>query len=240
MSEKKKQEYTTGGLKNRQDVENALASAEYRPSQEVTDAASDLKQWQANRPGDYESAYQGRIDGLMEDLLDRKEFSYSYGADPLYRQYAQLYTQNAQNASADAAAQAAAPLFISRKGGRIMATLKSVIDYVDEIKPNAFSNEAKTKWLNECEGLVQTEVLLWASEEIITYQYDADKDKELLAQPPHDKIYWAYLTAMIDFANGEYNKYQNTMQMFNSFFGEFMRWFALNYRPADTHEEVYV
>ena len=65
-----------------------------------------------------------------------------------------------------------------------MATLKSVIDYVDEIKPNAFSNEAKTKWLNECEGLVQTEVLLWASEEIITYQYDADKDKELLAQPP--------------------------------------------------------
>ena len=108
MSEKKKQEYTTGGLKNRQDVENALASAEYRPSQEVTDAASDLKQWQANRPGDYESAYQGRIDGLMEDLLDRKEFSYSYGADPLYRQYAQLYTQNAANASADAAAQAAA------------------------------------------------------------------------------------------------------------------------------------
>ena len=105
MSEKKKQEYTTGGLKNRQDVENALASAEYRPSQEVTDAASDLKQWQANRPGDYESAYQGRIDGLMEDLLDRKEFSYSYGADPLYRQYAQLYTQNAQNASADAAAK---------------------------------------------------------------------------------------------------------------------------------------
>ena len=104
MSEKKKQEYTTGGLKNRQDVEHALASAEYRPSQEVTDAASDLKQWQANRPGDYESAYQGRIDGLMEDLLDRKEFSYSYGADPLYRQYAQLYTQNAQNASADAAA----------------------------------------------------------------------------------------------------------------------------------------
>ena len=27
MSEKKKQEYTTGGLKNRQDVEHALASA---------------------------------------------------------------------------------------------------------------------------------------------------------------------------------------------------------------------
>lgn len=118
-----------------------------------------------------------------------------------------------------------------------MATLKSVIEYVDEIKPNAFSNEAKTQWVNECEGLVQTEVLLLADTELISYSYDTDKDKELLVKHPHVKIYWAYLTAMIDFANGEYNKYQNTMQMFNAFFGEYMRWFALWYHPADTHGE---
>mgnify|MGYP006978482747 CR=1 FL=1 len=118
-----------------------------------------------------------------------------------------------------------------------MATLKSVIEYVDEIKPNAFSNEAKTQWLNECEGLVQTEVLLLADAELVSYSYDTDKDKELLVKHPHVKIYWAYLTAMIDFANGEYNKYQNTMQMFNAFFGEYMRWFALWYHPADTHGE---
>lgn len=115
--------------------------------------------------------------------------------------------------------------------------LKDIIDYVDEIKPNAFSNETKTGWINECEGMVQSEVFLWASTEIITYDYAKDKDRELLVSPPHDKIYWTYLTAMIDFANGEYNKYQNTMQMFNSFYGEFMRWFALNYRPADAHLE---
>lgn len=118
-----------------------------------------------------------------------------------------------------------------------MATLKSVIEYVDEIKPNAFSNEAKTQWVNECEGLVQTEVLLLADTELISYSYNTDKDKELLVKHPHVKIYWAYLTAMVDFANGEYNKYQNTMQMFNAFFGEYMRWFALWYHPADTHGE---
>ncbi len=116
-----------------------------------------------------------------------------------------------------------------------MATLKSVIDYVDEIKPNAFSDDAKTQWVNECEGLVQTEVMLLADTELISYSYDADKDNELLVKHPHVKIYWAYLTAMVDFANGEYNKYQNTMQMFNAFFSEYMRWFALNYHPADTH-----
>lgn len=119
-------------------------------------------------------------------------------------------------------------------------TLEDVLAWVDSIKPNAFSDNEKTNWVNEVEGMVQTDVFLWAPEEIIVYDYETDKDKELLAQPPHDKIYGAYLTAMIDFANGEYNKYQNTMQMFNAHFGEFMRWFATVYRPADTHPEVYV
>ncbi len=118
-----------------------------------------------------------------------------------------------------------------------MSTLKDVIAYVDEIKPNAFSNDAKTQWINEVEGLVQTEVLLLADAELISYSYDTDKDKELLVKHPHVKIYWTYLTAMVDFANGEYNKYQNTVQMFNAFFGEYMRWFALCYHPADTHGE---
>lgn len=118
-----------------------------------------------------------------------------------------------------------------------MARLGEVIAMVDEIKPNAFSQEAKTAWLNECEGLVQTEVFLFAPAEVIRYRWPENRDTPLLVEPPHDKLYWAYLTAMIDFANGEYNKYQNTMQMFNASYGEFMRWFALNYRPADAHEE---
>lgn len=121
-----------------------------------------------------------------------------------------------------------------------MATLSGVIQMVDDIKPNAFSNETKTAWINEVEGMVQTQVLLWASEQILTYTYEDDQDKQLLVSPPHDKLYWTYLAAMIDFANGEYNKYQNTMQLFNSCFGEFVRWFAANYRPADTHGEVYL
>ena len=56
---------------------------------------------------------------------------------------------------------------------------------------------------------------------------------ELAVRPPHDKLYAAYLTAMIDFANGEYNKYQNSMQLFNLAFGEYARWYADNFRPAD-------
>ena len=118
-----------------------------------------------------------------------------------------------------------------------MATVSSVITRVDDIKPNAFSNETKTQWLNEVEGMVQTEVFLWASEQIITYDYATNADTELLVQPPHDKLYWAYLTAMIDFANGEYNKYQNSMEMYNEYYRNFVRWFANTYKPAQGYWE---
>lgn len=100
--------YSTEGLNSRADVEKAMANASYRPSQQVTDAANALKQWQQNRPADYQSGYQDRINELLGQLLERENFQYSYTRDPLYRQYEQLYTQNAHNASADAAAQAAA------------------------------------------------------------------------------------------------------------------------------------
>ena len=102
------QSYSAAGLGSRSEVQNALAGAEYRPSQSVTDAEKEWKQWQARRPEAYESPYQSRMDAVLEDLLGRESFGYSYALDPLYRQYARQYAQNAQNASADAAAQAAA------------------------------------------------------------------------------------------------------------------------------------
>lgn len=104
----KKKSYSTEGLNSRQEVQNALASAGYRPSESVTAAGNALKELQENRPGDYESKYQDRIDAVLDDLSGKKDFSYNYVNDPLYHQYAQVYTQNAHNASADAAAQAAA------------------------------------------------------------------------------------------------------------------------------------
>lgn len=118
MATKKKEEelaapeaqsgYDTRGLENRQQVEEAMAGAGYRPGQSVTNAANALKEWQDKRPEAYQSGYQDRINEVLDRLLARENFAYSYTQDPLYRQYAQQYTQNAHNASADAAAQAAA------------------------------------------------------------------------------------------------------------------------------------
>lgn len=114
-----------------------------------------------------------------------------------------------------------------------MATLISAIEMADDIKPNAFGNETKTAWINEAEGIIQSEVMLIATEDITTYDYERDANTELIARPPYDKLYYMYLLAMIDFANGEYDRYGNSMAMFNSALNDFTAWYSMRYSPAD-------
>jgi len=64
------------------------------------------------------------------------------------------------------------------------------------------------------------------------YNYPEDLETELLVGPPPDDIYTLYLQAKIDEANGEYNKYSNTMQIYNEYYGTFLRWFCGQYDPA--------
>ncbi len=108
-----------------------------------------------------------------------------------------------------------------------------VISYVDRIKPNAFDTADKLLWLNEVEGLVQTEIMLLAVDDMVEYTPETDLSTELLLRTPHDKIYRSYLVAMIDLANGEYDRYANTVEVFNVQFAELSCWYADRYRPAD-------
>ena len=108
-------------------------------------------------------------------------------------------------------------------------TIAQLIAYVDEIKPNAFSDATKLVWVNEVEGMVQSEVLLRAQSECVEYTATSSS---LIVLPPYSKLYAEYLMARIDYANGEYDKYQNTMQMFNGFFEDYKTWYNRVYRPT--------
>ena len=114
-----------------------------------------------------------------------------------------------------------------------MATIRNVISYVDAIKPNAFDEGVKVQWVNEVEGYIQTEVMMLALADTVQYDPDVHMDTVLLVKPPHDKLYPLYLCALVDFANGEYDKYNNTMQLYNKFLGEYIKWYTRVFHPAD-------
>lgn len=115
-----------------------------------------------------------------------------------------------------------------------MSTIQEIIDRVDENRPNAFSSATKLKWISDLDGKIAADVFLMGIEEIRQLQYKGEEGllKEPLVSYPHDDIYDLWLEARIDAANGEYNRYQNDMQLYNETFGNFVRWFASVYEPA--------
>ncbi len=110
--------------------------------------------------------------------------------------------------------------------------ISDLFNSIDAIKPNSFPVAAKLQWLNEVEGLVWTEVMLLAPDEYRVYT-EEDLNKELLAKAPHDDLYWPYLAGLIDFANGDYDRFQNSVQLYNERLRRYKRWFTDTYRPAD-------
>lgn len=110
-------------------------------------------------------------------------------------------------------------------------TVQGCIEYVDSIEPNAYTDTQKAGWLSECEGKVYTSLFL-----VQPYEFTpvTASDSRTLALPaPYDRMYPRYLQAMIHYANGEYDRYANSMAAFNEVWAEANRWFGGDYDVTD-------
>ncbi len=80
----------------------------YEKGSEVLAAEKELQNWESNKPGEYESKYSEKIDSILNEILNRPDFSYDLSSDPLYEQYRELYVQNGKKAMMDTIGQATA------------------------------------------------------------------------------------------------------------------------------------
>lgn len=117
--------------------------------------------------------------------------------------------------------------------------LREVLDFVEKIKPgNPYDTATKIQWLNELEGDIQSHLMNTAPQEIIQYT-EEDMETTLLIPAPFDRVYWPWVAAMIDFANGEYSKYQNTLQLVNDAYDKYAKWFHRKFHE-DTGDFLYI
>lgn len=98
----------SGGSSRASGSYSSTARPEYEKSDAVVSAENALNDWENNKPGEYQSQYAEQIDAILNDILNREEFSYNMNADPLYQQYKELYVQNGKKAMMDTIGQAAA------------------------------------------------------------------------------------------------------------------------------------
>ena len=97
-----------------------------------------------------------------------------------------------------------------------MPSINEVIGRVDALRPNALEEQDKARWLVELDGRNYREVTMMDAPEALPPQrWPEDGDKPLLVESPYDSMYSLYLTAMVEFALGEYQAYNNTCALFD-------------------------
>ena len=114
-------------------------------------------------------------------------------------------------------------------------TIMEALFRIDELKPNSYSQPEKIKWLSSLDGVIKSEIIDTheGGEGVIFNGYDEDADlaTTLLVPAPYDDIYLRWLETQIDYANGEYGKYNNSMAMYNTAYTAYANYYNRTHMP---------
>lgn len=114
-------------------------------------------------------------------------------------------------------------------------TIMDALYRIDELKPNSYSQTEKIKWLSSLDGIVKSEIIdthEGGENKVFSgYGENADLSTELLIPAPYDDIYLRWLEAQIDYTNGEYGKYNNSITLYNTAYAAFQNYYNRNYMP---------
>lgn len=112
-------------------------------------------------------------------------------------------------------------------------TVIGAINHIDAVKPNTYTQTEKIRWLSILDGMVKKEIIDTHEGEAFEFtEYDdASLTKELLVPTPYDDVYIKWLEAQIDYANGEYGKYNNSITMFNSAYMNYATYYNRTHMP---------
>jgi hypothetical protein len=110
--------------------------------------------------------------------------------------------------------------------------LDPFLDNLDAMMPNAYTSAQKTAWVSDLEAIVWTQICLQPAGLWHPYRYGRDGRGRLFLPDSWQRVYTAYLGAMMQFANGEYNQYENAMTLYNGYMGELGAWYAQTFDPA--------
>lgn len=128
--------------------------------------------------------------------------------------------------------------------------ISDVLARVDELKPSQFDDNTKIDWLSELDGRIFNTVIMTHVHELIkqtvvdeetgeetevevepTFKPYSSENEELILDDIFADVYRHWLYAMMDYANGETERYQNSMIMFNSKFQEYKDWYNSTHLP---------
>lgn len=122
-------------------------------------------------------------------------------------------------------------------------TLNEAITRTDALKPNGFTRAQKLAWLSALDGGVTAEVINtheggeWV--EFSPYTEQSDDSTVLLIPAPYDEVYQRYLEAQMDYANGEFERFNNSNAMYTAAYTAFVNYYNRTHLPKGTDKKYY-
>ena len=114
-------------------------------------------------------------------------------------------------------------------------TIIEAINFIDSLKPNNYSQDDKVAWLSKIDGIIKEKIIDTheGGEDVVFDGYDSNTNiaTELIVPAPYDDLYIKWLEAQIDYANNDYNKYNNSMIMYNSSYEEYEKNYNRTHMP---------
>lgn len=119
-------------------------------------------------------------------------------------------------------------------GGNIM-TIQDAITRTDTLKFNTYELADKINWLSKLDWMLKRLVIDThegaKDNAFCGYTADTDTSTELLAPAPYDEMYLRWLEAQIDLANGEIDKYNASIMLFNTEYEAYENYYNRTHMP---------
>jgi hypothetical protein len=98
--------------------------------------------------------------------------------------------------------------------------ISDMLELVDAVKSNEYSDDLKIRWLNEVEGRVLCEIRKVKPEDI---KEMTGSDDVLSVPNPYSRLYLFYLASMIDFSRGDAAAFSRSNEAFEAAFTEYAK-----------------
>ena len=112
-------------------------------------------------------------------------------------------------------------------------TILEATQQVDALRHNTFSQEEKIRWLSQVDALVHREVVSTheGGEAFEPYDAQTPLEQPLLVPHPFDELYLHYLEAQMDYYQGESDRYNRSMGMYQSVMAAFTNHYNRTHLP---------
>lgn len=111
-------------------------------------------------------------------------------------------------------------------------TTKQILEQVDSLKPNLYSDAVKKSFLLDIEKQVIEEVMI--PHGLFPALWDGSEENAVLVagNSPYVSLYVYWVIAQIDNSNAEYGRYQNNMEMFNTYYQQYKAYVNRKYKAV--------